>query len=74
MRGGAFFMSLPTTKEPTIMTGTEFRERIEASEYSQRELAKRWGVSHTTIQRECDRDEVRGLYRDAIKQITENHE
>jgi hypothetical protein len=52
------------------MTGTEFQERIEASEYSQREIADRWGVSHTTIQRECDRDEVRGLYRDAIIRLT----
>jgi len=51
------------------MTGQQFREAIDRSEYSQRELAKRWGVSHTTIQRECNRDEVRGLYADAIRQV-----
>jgi len=51
------------------MTGQQFREAIDRSEYSQRELAKRWGVSHTTIQRECNRDAVRGLYADAIRQV-----
>lgn len=65
-------MSLPTTAETTVMTGEEFQDRIQQSEYSQRELAKRWGVSHTTIQRECARDEVRGLYRDAILRVTED--
>lgn len=53
------------------MTGDEFRECIEASEYSQRRLADRWDVSHTTIQRECARETVRGLYRDAILCVTE---
>jgi len=51
------------------MTGQQFQKRIEGSGYSQRQLAERWGVSHTTIQRECRRDEVRGLYRDAIRQV-----
>jgi len=54
------------------MTGTEFQKRILKSEYSQRELARRWDVSHTTIQRECGRDEVRGHFRDAILRVTEN--
>jgi IS30 family transposase len=52
------------------MTGDEFQALIEGSEYSQRQLAERWGVSHTTIQRECAREKVRGLYRDAIRQVT----
>jgi IS30 family transposase len=65
-------MSIPTTTELTVMTGSEFRKRIEASEYSQRELARRWNVSHTTIQRECEREKVRGLYRDAILRVTED--
>ena len=51
------------------MTGQQFQKCIEQSGYSQRQLAKRWGVSHTTIQRECRREEVRGLYRDAIRQV-----
>lgn len=51
------------------MTGTEFQQIIEEGPYSQRQLADRWGVSHTTIQRECRREEVRGLYRDAIRQV-----
>lgn len=53
------------------MTGQQFRDRIQRSGYSQRELADRWGVSHTTIQRECAREQVRGLYRDAILHVTE---
>jgi IS30 family transposase len=53
------------------MTGDEFQQKVEDSGYSQRQLAERWGVSHTTIQRECRRDEVRGLYRDAIWQVRE---
>jgi IS30 family transposase len=51
------------------MTGQQFQKCIEQSGYSQRQLAERWGVSHTTIQRECRREEVRGLYRDAIRQV-----
>lgn len=51
------------------MTGHEFQQIIDRSEYSQRQLAERWGVSHTTIQRECRRSEVRGLYRDAIREV-----
>jgi len=51
------------------MTGQQFQEYISDSGYSQRELAERWGVSHTTIQRECRREKVRGLYRDAIRQV-----
>jgi len=52
------------------MTGDEFQEKVEDSGYSQRQLAERWGVSHTTIQRVCQAQEVRGLYADAIRQVT----
>jgi len=51
------------------MTGKQFQKRIEESGYSQRQLAKRWGVAHTTVNDECQKDEVRGLYRDAIRQV-----
>ena len=51
------------------MPGEQFQKRIEESGYSQRQLAERWGVSHTTIQRVCQAQEVRGLYADAIRQV-----
>jgi transposase len=51
------------------MTGDEFQQKVEDSGYSQRHLAERWGVSHTTIQRVCQAQEVRGLYADAIRQV-----
>lgn len=52
------------------MTGDQFQKHIEEdTPYSQRQLAERWGVSHTTIQRVCDKEEVRGLYADAIRQV-----
>jgi len=51
------------------MTGTEFRDAIERTGLSRRQLAKRWGVSHTTVNDECQKDDVRGLYRDAILQV-----
>lgn len=63
---------LTQAKSHTPMTGQQFQKRIEESAYSQRQLAECWGVSHTTIQRECRREEVRGLYRDAILRVTEN--
>jgi transposase len=51
------------------MTGKEFQEKLKETGYSQRQLAERWGVSHTTIQRVCQAQEVRGLYADAIRQV-----
>lgn len=51
------------------MTGAEFQEKLEETGYSQRQIADRWGVSHTTIQRVCQAQEVRGLYADAIRQV-----
>jgi IS30 family transposase len=51
------------------MTGDEFRKQIEDAGVSRRQLAKRWGVAHTTVNDECKKDEVRGLYRDAIRQV-----
>lgn len=51
------------------MTGTEFRKRIKRTGLSRRQLAKRWGVAHTTVNDECKKDEVRGLYRDAILRV-----
>jgi len=50
------------------MTGDEFQQKLEETGYSQRQLAERWSVSHTTIQRVCQAQEVRGLYADAIRQ------
>jgi len=51
------------------MTGTEFEEKIERSGFSRRLLAQRWGVSHTTVNEETRKEEVRGLYRDAILRV-----
>jgi len=51
------------------MTGTEFQSIIERTSLSRRQLAKRWGVAHTTVNDECKKDEVRGLYRDAILRV-----
>jgi len=51
------------------MTGNQFRDHIERTGLSRRQLAKRWGVAHTTVNDECQKDEVRGLYRDAIRQV-----
>jgi transcriptional regulator with XRE-family HTH domain len=51
------------------MTGDEFQQKLEEAGYSQRQLAERWGVSHTTIQRVRQAQEVRGLYADAIRHV-----
>jgi len=51
------------------MTGTEFQDCIERTGLSRRRLAERWGVSHTTVNDETRKDEVRGLYRDAILRV-----
>jgi len=51
------------------MTGTEFQSIIERIGLSRRQLAKRWGVAHTTVNDECKKSEVRGLYRDAILRV-----
>jgi len=48
------------------MSGSEFRQIMQNCGHTVRSLADRWGVSKSTVARECDRDEVRGLYRDAI--------
>ena len=51
------------------MSGDQFRDAIERAGLSRRQLAERWGVSHTTVNDECQKREVRGLYRDAILQV-----
>lgn len=51
------------------MTSDQFRNHIERTGLSRRQLAKRWGVAHTTVNDECKKDEVRGLYRDAILRV-----
>jgi len=56
------------------MTGTEFQSIIERTGHSVRSLADRWGVGRSTISRECQRDEVRGLYRDAILRVLDEVE
>ena len=56
------------------MTGTEFRDAIERTGLSRRQLAERWGVSHTTVNDETRKDEVRGLYRDAILRVLDEIE
>ena len=56
------------------MTGTEFRDAIERTGLSRRQLAERWGVSHTTVNDETRKDEVRGLYRDAILRVLDEVE
>jgi len=53
----------------TFMTGAEFQNTIERTGLSRRQLAERWGVAHTTVNDECKKDEVRGLYRDAILRV-----
>jgi len=53
------------------MTGDQFREHLERTGLSRRQLAKRWGVAHTTVNDECKKDDVRGLYRDAILRVLE---
>jgi transposase len=56
------------------MTGTEFRDAIERTGLSRRQMAERWGVSHTTVNDETRKDEVRGLYRDAILRVLDEVE
>jgi len=56
------------------MTGDQFRNHIERTGLSRRQLAKRWGVAHTTVNDECKKDEVRGLYRDAILRVLDEVE
>jgi len=56
------------------MTGTEFQDCIERTGFSRRQLAERWGVSHTTVNDETRKDEVRGLYRDAIMRVLDELE
>jgi len=56
------------------MTGDQFRNRIERTGLSPHDLSDRWGVSHTVIYDECKKDEVRGLYRDAILRVLDEVE
>lgn len=56
------------------MTGDRFRRLREELGFTLRELAERWGVHNRTINREEQKDEVRGLYRDAILCVKRLHE
>jgi len=57
-----------------MMTGTEFQSIIERTGHSIYTLKERWGVGKSTIHRECQRDEVRGLYEDAARTLLREHE
>jgi IS30 family transposase len=55
------------------MTGDEFRSIIERTGHSAYTLEDRWGVGKSTIHRECQREEVRGLYEDAARTLEREH-
>lgn len=56
------------------MTGDTLRQIREDLGYSIRDLAYRWGVGKSTLQREEEKDEIRTLYADAARYLQDNRE
>lgn len=51
------------------MTGSEFKKLIDDAGYSMYTLADRWDVGKSTLYDEAQKDEVRGLYADAVRTL-----
>lgn len=53
------------------MTGYQLQRLRKKMDLSLRELAERWGVGKSTLQREEEKKEVRGIYADAISHLNQ---
>jgi hypothetical protein len=53
------------------MTGDEFQKLRKRTGHTLRSLQDRWGVDYRTVHAEEQKDEVRGLYADALIRVAQ---
>jgi len=53
------------------MTGTEFQKLRKRTGHTLRSLAERWGINFRTVHAEEKKNEVRGLYADALIRVAQ---